>query len=463
MANQEHPGILSQSRLPAVVFAIAIVVGMGGSILYSLSRFIESNQKVAHRIETQNRLDHLLAHIKEIENGQRSYVLTGNEGDLKPYFAALSPDGITLHLRELHQAVADDSLTQKEMASLEDVIAKKILVIKGVVDLQKQGGLNAVRALIVTDTGNSMMKESRRLIAMMRERVREIFQQNTKEASANLQETIICIIAGSAASLLLLLLSFVTINRAVGERRRSAEQLQQLSRELDQRVEQRTTQLQEELGEQHQRSVDALKKSVLLCKEIRLEKAKAFHRSMLEVVKQKTIDELLRLTIDEAEKLTESSIGFLHFVDENQTTLTQQCWSTNTKNVCKAEAKSGHYALNDAGIWANALRERRAIIHNNFTSVEHRKGVPEGHAELRREMVLPIFRAGKVVALIGVGNKLFDYTEDDSRLVAQLADAAWDVIEKKIADDEHKKLQRQSYLILNPRATYTKENHILIK
>jgi diguanylate cyclase (GGDEF)-like protein len=183
---------------------------------------------------------------------------------------------------------------------------------------------------------------------------------------------------------------------------------------------------------------------------MRLEKTNAFHLSILQIAPNKTINELLQLTIDQAEKMTESSIGFLHFVDDNQATLSQQSWSTNTKEkMCNAETKSGHYALNEAGIWANALRERRAVIHNDFDSIKYRKGVPEGHVELRREAVVPIFRNNKIVALIGIGNKLVDYNEDDISMVTMLADAAWDVIAKKIIDDEHKILQLQQYVIEN--------------
>jgi len=48
---------------------------------------------------------------------------------------------------------------------------------------------------------------------------------------------------GAGLSLSLLLLSFYVVNRQVGERRRSDEALRQLNDELDQRVEQRTTEL----------------------------------------------------------------------------------------------------------------------------------------------------------------------------------------------------------------------------
>jgi len=726
-------------HLATIAFALsaAIIVVIGIFVFFSLGTLIESNQKVSRTLIKLNKLDHILAHVTDIETGPRGYIITGDEHYLAPYAAALSSDGLEQHIRELRQLSADDPVEQTSMASLELLAAKKILFMGQVVELRKNRGFDAAKALVSTDVGNITMEEIRRLIAGMKQRETEILQQGSSAASASLLNTIVSIRTGGAASLILLVLSFILINRETANRKRIAEELLRLNRELDQHVEERTIQKQEELNKRmqeenkvqnlsrlyatlsqineaivrlkeydelfnavcrvavehgkfglawiglydhetgmvtptfitnagldlppltpvnitetpfkegimasaaksgsvayckniqtdptmkhwlemaiaggfhsaaavplrrngvvagllnlysaevdfftegevhlleeiekdiayaidtielekrHKQGEVALKKSEQQFREmfennsavmiifdsatggivdvnqaamkfygwrkeeflsmnlgeinvlpheelqvlikgvlsgenkyliarhrrangsirdvevftsvvevsgspliysfihditerVRLEKANAFHISMLEKVQSKTTNELLRMTIDEAEKLTESSIGFLHFVDDNQTMISQQGWSTNTiTNLCKAEGKSGHYALNDAGIWANALRERRAVVHNDFASIKYRKGMPEGHAEVKREAVIPIFRNNKVAAVIGVGNKLVDYSEDDVRIVAILADAAWDVIAKKMIDDEHKILELQKYVIEN--------------
>jgi len=182
----------------------------------------------------------------------------------------------------------------------------------------------------------------------------------------------------------------------------------------------------------------------------RIEKANTFHLSILDAAPLKTVNDLLQLTIDEAKRLTESSIGFLHYVDDNQLAVSLQGWSTNTiTEMCKVALPSQHYSLNEVGIWADALRKRSAMIHNDYASNKYCKGMPEGHAELRREAVVPIFRNNKIVALLGVGNKALDYNEDDTALIGLLGNVAWDVISKKITDDEHKILQVQQYVIEN--------------
>jgi len=45
------------------------------------------------------------------------------------------------------------------------------------------------------------------------------------------------------------------------------------------------------------------------------------------------------------------------------------------------------------------------VIHNDYAALGHRKGMPEGHALVERELVVPIMREDKIVAILGVGNK----------------------------------------------------------
>ena len=181
---------------------------------------------------------------------------------------------------------------------------------------------------------------------------------------------------------------------------------------------------------------------------VHFEATTTFHISILEQSESHSIEDLLRVTLDEAERQTGSSIGFFHFVAEDQVSLSMQAWSTNTaQKMCQAKGERQHDALDKAGVWADALRLRRTVIHNDYHSLEHRKGVPEGHAEVVREMVVPVLRGGKVVATLGVGNKTSNYDENDSSWVGRLADIAWDIVAKKIAEEEKRQLQTRHYII----------------
>ena len=147
-----------------------------------------------------------------------------------------------------------------------------------------------------------------------------------------------------------------------------------------------------------------------------------------------TLADLLRATLDEGEALTGSCIGFYHFLDADQTTLSLQNWSSNTvRNMCSAEGAGQHYAVDQAGVWVDCIHQRRAIIHNDYASLTHRKGMPPGHAEVVRQMVVPVMRGDLIVAILGVGNKPSPYDENDISAISSLADLAWDIVENKRA------------------------------
>ena len=162
-----------------------------------------------------------------------------------------------------------------------------------------------------------------------------------------------------------------------------------------------------------------------------------------------SLAELLRATLDEAETLTGSRVGFYHVVEPDQATLSLQAWSTNTiQGQCRAEGAGRHYPISQAGVWVDCIRQRRPVIHNDYASLPHRQGLPEGHALILRELVVPVRRGEAIVAVLGVGNKPADYDERDVQMLASLADLAWDITEnKRTAEALQASLRQQAALL----------------
>ena len=156
-----------------------------------------------------------------------------------------------------------------------------------------------------------------------------------------------------------------------------------------------------------------------------------------------TLDELLEATLDEAEELTGSKIGFYHFLEEDQQTLSLQNWSTRTKrDFCTAQGKGLHYPVSQAGVWVDCIHQRRPVIHDDYAALPHRKGLPPGHAPVVRELVVPVFRGEKIVAILGVGNKPRSYTPEDVETVSLLADLAWSIVENTRAEQALQESER---------------------
>jgi PAS domain S-box-containing protein len=132
-----------------------------------------------------------------------------------------------------------------------------------------------------------------------------------------------------------------------------------------------------------------------------------------------------------AENLTQSQIAFIHFVNEDEETIELVAWSRRTlEHYCKA-AFDNHYPISSAGIWANSLRERRAVVFNDYASFPHKHGLPSGHAELNRLISVPVIENGRVVMMTGVGNKATDYNDLDVETVQLISNEIWRIVQRR--------------------------------
>jgi len=168
----------------------------------------------------------------------------------------------------------------------------------------------------------------------------------------------------------------------------------------------------------------------------RAEELVAVRLRLLEFAATHSLDALLQRTLDEVEALTGSQVGFYHLLSADQRSLSLQAWSTRTVEVfCSAQGSGRHYSLDEAGVWVDCVRQRGPVVHNDYATLPHKKGLPEGHAPVLRELVVPILRDGRIVAILGVGNKATDYTDEDVSTVTYLADIAWEIARRKQAEE----------------------------
>ncbi len=163
--------------------------------------------------------------------------------------------------------------------------------------------------------------------------------------------------------------------------------------------------------------------------------------NLVEYSDRHSLEEVLQQTLDEVCAVVSSSIGFYHFVSRDQKELILKAWSTDTlKHFCQMGSLSGKsYSIDVAGIWAESVNTGEVAVHNDYKSLPNRKGLPDGHAEVIRELVVPIIRGGRVVSILGVGNKMQDYNDRDVQIVSHYADVAWEIAERKIAEAELEK------------------------
>lgn len=168
----------------------------------------------------------------------------------------------------------------------------------------------------------------------------------------------------------------------------------------------------------------------------RAEEARLNSLVLLYQMTNNSINKILDFGLEETIKLTESAIGYIYFYSEETRQFTLYSWSKTVMDQCAILEKKTVYDLDKTGLWGEVVRQRKPIITNNYSAPNsYKKGLPEGHVPVLRHMNVPVFHNDEIVAIVGVGNKESIYTEDDVRQLRLFADALWNIITRKKAEE----------------------------
>jgi len=142
----------------------------------------------------------------------------------------------------------------------------------------------------------------------------------------------------------------------------------------------------------------------------------------------KNIQEFLDYSLNELISLTESKLGYIYFYDEAKQQFELNTWSKEVMKECEVAEPQTIYCLEKTGLWGEAVRQRKAIIDNDFQqSSPEKKGYPEGHVHLKRFLTIPVIHKGKIVAVAGVAIKKNEYDQTDVLQMTLMMDAVWKV------------------------------------
>jgi PAS domain S-box-containing protein len=146
--------------------------------------------------------------------------------------------------------------------------------------------------------------------------------------------------------------------------------------------------------------------------------------------------------IEECIRISASPLGFFGFINEQKTEMITHLWSEQAMAGCAIDFKPVKFPLDNAGIWAEAIRDRTPLILNDFSKPDPRKkGYPAGHVRIKRLLSIPVIKGARVVAIMAVANKAIEYDESDILHLSLFLESAWDMLQRKKAEDE---LKRQS-------------------
>jgi phosphoserine phosphatase RsbU/P len=170
--------------------------------------------------------------------------------------------------------------------------------------------------------------------------------------------------------------------------------------------------------------------------DLRLDESRLEAVWQLSQMTQATLKEITDFALGEGVRLTKSAIGYLAFVNEDETLLTMHSCFKDVMGIEAPPLKPVSYPLENTGLWGDAVRQRRPIIINDDAGLSHdSRDFPDGLAMVRRHLHIPVLDGARVVAVAGVGDKKEEYDEADVRQLTLLMNGMWWQIKRKRAEE----------------------------
>ena len=203
------------------IAAFLVLAVIGGFSLKSLNDLTANAQRLEQTYQTLQVLEAILAHIIDVETGERGFLISGADHYLEPYRVARET------LREdLAQArrLTDDNPSQRQRLDLlEPLIARKLaLVAQSIAEREKPGGADPQTVL---EDGQSTMDEIRTSIFRIKAEERRLLAERAESAAASRRTALLVVGASGLAAIALMGLAGLAIRLDLGRRRLAEAEL----------------------------------------------------------------------------------------------------------------------------------------------------------------------------------------------------------------------------------------------
>lgn len=147
-------------------------------------------------------------------------------------------------------------------------------------------------------------------------------------------------------------------------------------------------------------------------------------------------EDILKKAVETVVKATNSKIGYIYFVSENETRLSVQALSENKRPAPSIQHARQRFNVSEIGGWGSTFSQRKPVITNNIKNDTQKTNFPGGHIPAERHMTLPVFDRDTIVLMAGVGNKSSRYSEEDLLQLSFIMNGMWHMVKRKRLEKE---------------------------
>jgi CHASE3 domain sensor protein len=156
-----RPGLLRNLQIGFGLSLLILIISSVASYS-SIQNLLENSRWVDHTDSVISKLEYVISTMKDLETGQRGYLLTGDTVYLQPYNGS-GPKALST-VDSIQQLTADNPVQQKNSEELRDVITRKINIVRGTIEQKMADNIYSVDDL---KRGKGYMDRARDIVYRM--------------------------------------------------------------------------------------------------------------------------------------------------------------------------------------------------------------------------------------------------------------------------------------------------------
>ncbi len=143
--------------------------------------------------------------------------------------------------------------------------------------------------------------------------------------------------------------------------------------------------------------------------------------------KWKSRDELVDFGLEQAVRLTDSGVGYLYLIDEDQRHRHLHTWPGQPE-AAEFAPNPLKVPVGNSEVWTECVCQKQPIIHNEAAATPGTPNLPDLCTPISRHISVPLLEEGQVVAVLGVGKKTSPYSDEDAQQLTLFAQNMWHII-----------------------------------
>lgn len=195
---------------------------------FNTNRLVKNAESVAHTHSVKEMIERVISTMKDLETGQRGYIISGSENYLEPYTEGLQT--IQQTFERLERLTSDNVVQQAHLAELRPLKDQKLALMRESIELRKVRGMDSAQRFVLANSGKVAMDKMREIVRRMHGEEDRLLQIRNADTEASTHVAMLVIGGGGLMSLIIILGALVILNRAETERVAAAVKLEAQNR-----------------------------------------------------------------------------------------------------------------------------------------------------------------------------------------------------------------------------------------